>query len=112
MRTLLTLACLCFSSATIEVRADDKSPCQVYVILFVPADVDPPNDYQARVDQIVDYSEAFFQREFRRWEHEKIVMPFRRSAGSRGSDDDAREEEDDGLQAGWRPHGSHGCQQT
>ncbi|MDQ3623159.1 MAG: hypothetical protein M3463_11810 [Verrucomicrobiota bacterium] len=40
----------------------------------------PPTGYQQRVDQIVDYVESFFLREFKRWGHQKIVMPFRRSA--------------------------------
>ncbi|MBW3541328.1 MAG: hypothetical protein KY476_13755 [Planctomycetes bacterium] len=55
------------------------APCQVHVILFVPADVAPPTAYQERIDEIVAYAEAFFEREFRRWGHEKIVMPFRRT---------------------------------
>ena len=61
--------------------ADDAAaPCQVHVILFVPADVKPPAGYQQRMDQIVDYTESFFRRGFKRWGHEKVVMPFRRSA--------------------------------
>lgn len=80
MRQMLIFACLCFASASIEVQASDKSPCQVHLILFVPADVDPPTGYQPRVDQIVDYAESFFQREFKRWGHENVVMPFRRTA--------------------------------
>lgn len=54
-------------------------PCQVHVVLFVPADVRAPAAYQPRVDQIVAYTEAFFRRELKRWEHEKLVMPFRRT---------------------------------
>jgi hypothetical protein len=61
--------------------ADDVAPCQVHVVLFVPADVRPPRGYGQRIDQIVAYTESFLRREFRRWGHEKIVMPFRRSAG-------------------------------
>ncbi|MDA1231400.1 MAG: hypothetical protein O2856_11550, partial [Planctomycetota bacterium] len=52
------------------------------LILFVPADVDPPTDHQSRIDQIVDYAESFFQREFKRWGYEYSVTPFRRSADS------------------------------
>ena len=59
--------------------AADAARCQVHVILFVPADVAPPKAYQQRVDEIVDYCEAFFARELRRWGHEKVVMPFRRA---------------------------------
>jgi hypothetical protein len=80
MRQSLIFACLCFASVSCEVLASDKSPCQVHLILFVPADVDPPTDYQPRVDEIVEYAESFFQREFKRWGHRNIVMPFRRSA--------------------------------
>lgn len=57
-----------------------KAPCQVHVILFVPSDVEPPRGYQQRMDQIVDYTEAFFKREFKRWGHKDVVMPFRRKA--------------------------------
>jgi hypothetical protein len=60
--------------------ADGTRPCQVHVILFVPAEVKPPTGHQQRLDQIVDYAEAFFRRELKRWGHEKAVMPFRRSA--------------------------------
>ena len=50
------------------------------MILFVPRDVTPPTRYQPRVDQIVAYAEAFFERELKRWGHENVVMPFRRTA--------------------------------
>ena len=66
--------------ATVEVRAEKLPPCQVHVVLFVPADVQSPADYQPRIDEIVDYAESFFQREFKRWDIEKSVTPFRRSA--------------------------------
>jgi predicted Zn-dependent protease len=79
MRRTLILALVCLVSASIELQASD-SPCQVHLILFVPADVDPPNGYQQRIDQIVDYSESFFRRELKRWGHEQVVMPFRRTA--------------------------------
>ena len=80
MRQTLIITFLCFVIVSNGVRASDESPCQVHLILFVPADVDPPTGYQPRVDQVVEYAESFFQREFRRWGHENIVMPFRRSA--------------------------------
>ena len=80
MRQTLILVFLGLVSASNVVRADDKSPCQVHLILFVPADVDPPTRCQQRVDQIVEYAESFFQHEFKRWGHEDVVMPFRRSA--------------------------------
>jgi hypothetical protein len=72
-------ACVLFVMPWIDARADDAKPCQVHVILFVPADVMPPAGYQQRVDQIVKYAESFFQREFKRWGHENFVTPFRRS---------------------------------
>ncbi|MEK6261847.1 MAG: hypothetical protein AABP62_24880 [Planctomycetota bacterium] len=80
MRQTLAVACVFLFSASIAAPADDAAPCQVHVILFVPSDVTPPTGYQQRMDQIVDYAESFFHREFKRWNHEKIVMPFRRSA--------------------------------
>jgi hypothetical protein len=80
MRSALIFAGVLLSSSSIDALAADAAPCQVHVVLFVPADVAPPTRYQQRVDQIVDYSESFFEREFKRWDHEKIVMPFRRSA--------------------------------
>jgi hypothetical protein len=60
--------------------AAGAAPCQVHVILFVPSDVKPPAGFQGRVDQIVGYTEAFLLRGFRRWGHENVVMPFRRTA--------------------------------
>ena len=77
LRTLLATA-LIVATAT-SLRADDPAPCQVHVILFVPSDSTVPEGYQGRIDQIVTYCEAFFTREFDRWEHEDVVMPFRRS---------------------------------
>ena len=65
---------------SVRTLANDAPPCQVHLILFVPSDVNPPKAYQQRVDQIVDYAEAFFKREFKRWGHQNLVMPFRRSA--------------------------------
>ena len=32
------------------------------------------------MDQTVNYTEAFFKREFKRWGHNDVVMPFRRKA--------------------------------
>lgn len=69
--------------ASADALAADAAPCQVHVILFVPADVRPPKAYQPRVDQIVGYVETFLRREFKRWGHEGVVMPFRRSADGR-----------------------------
>ncbi|MBM79357.1 MAG: hypothetical protein CMJ78_02030 [Planctomycetaceae bacterium] len=77
---MVFFAILCFGSGVNELMAQDKSPCHVRVIVFVPADVTPPTNYQTRIDQIVDYTETFFKREFKRWEHEDVVMPFRRTA--------------------------------
>jgi hypothetical protein len=59
--------------------AQNVLPCQVHVILFVPADVKPPSAYQQRIDEVVTYSETFFRRELGRWGHANPVMPFRRS---------------------------------
>lgn len=80
MRAALIFACVFLLIASIDALADDAAPCQVHVILFVPADARSPAGYQQRIDQIVDYTEAFFERGFKRWGHEKIVMPFHRSA--------------------------------
>jgi hypothetical protein len=84
-RTFAMRAALIFGSvltfiASMSAMADGAAACQVHVILFVPSDVAPPNRYQQRVDQIVDYAESFFQRGFKRWGHTSIVMPFRRTA--------------------------------
>jgi hypothetical protein len=56
--------------------AGAAAPCQAHVVLFVPADVKPPVGYQPRIDEIVEYTESFFAREFKRWGHEKTVAPF------------------------------------
>lgn len=55
-------------------------PCQVHVVLFVPQGVDPPRNYQHRIDEIVNYTEAFFRAELNRWGYRQVVMPFRRDA--------------------------------
>lgn len=79
MKPSLLIAWLLITGTTTAVFATDEQPCQIHVILFTPADVTPPTDYQTRVDDIVACAESFFAREFKRWGHEKIVMPFRRS---------------------------------
>ncbi len=79
MRTQLILVHLALCAAVLPASAEDATPCRVNVILFVPAGVNPPADYQRRVDEIVAYTEAFFTREFKRWGHDEVVMPFRRT---------------------------------
>ena len=83
MKAALIFGCLFPFIASINAMAygaNGGRPCQVHVILFVPSDVRPPPGYQQRIDQIVVYAESFFQREFKRWDHQKIVLPFRRAA--------------------------------
>ena len=72
-------------AAVDAVDAADPAHCRVHLILFVPSDVKPPAGYQRRVDEIVDYAEAFFKRELARWGHKNAVMPFARGAGGRVS---------------------------
>ena len=83
MRSTLISGWVLLFIASMDVSADGAAPCQVHVILFVPSDVKPPIAYQQRVDQIVNYTEAFLRREFKRWGHENVVMPFRRTANGR-----------------------------
>ncbi|MFZ5829882.1 MAG: hypothetical protein ACOY3P_07330 [Planctomycetota bacterium] len=80
MRTAPMVAFLVALFAPLGAQAAGPAPCQAHVILFVPAGVKPPVGYQQRVDEIVNYTEAFFQRELQRWGHENTVAPFRRSA--------------------------------
>ena len=63
--------------------ADRRTPCQVHVLLFVPADHRPPPGYQPRVDEIVAYADGFFRGGLARWGHRSVVSPFRRSADGR-----------------------------
>src|SRR5262245_7584448 len=77
---LVLLAGALWFCAPVAAPAAIATPCQVHVILFVPSEVRPPSGDQQRIDEIVAYAEAFFQREFKRWGHEKTVMPFRRAA--------------------------------
>ena len=77
MRAMQILGLLLACALPRSAQAADK-PCQVHVFLFVPSDFEPPPSYQQRIDQIVDYTEAFFTRGFERWGHENVVMPFRR----------------------------------
>ncbi len=56
------------------------APCRVHVILFLPASVQPPDGYQQRINEIVDYSEAFLRRGMDRWGLRDVVMPFCRTA--------------------------------
>lgn len=78
MRPTQTLGLLLACTLPLGAQAADK-PCQVHVFLFVPSDFELPPGYQERIDQIVDYTEAFFTRGFERWGHENVVMPFRRN---------------------------------
>jgi hypothetical protein len=80
MRVTLALGLVFLCTTAAEAAAGDAAPCQVHVILFVPADARPPAAYQSRMDQVVDYAEAFFRGGFKRWGHPRMVMPFRRSA--------------------------------
>ncbi len=52
-------------------------PCQVHVILFVPADVPVPNGYQQRMNQTIAYTESFLRTGLERWGHKESVSPFR-----------------------------------
>ncbi|HEV8604343.1 MAG TPA: hypothetical protein VGQ99_03195 [Tepidisphaeraceae bacterium] len=79
MRAALILGWVLLCVAAGEALGAEEGRCQVQVILFVPADVMPPKAYQGRIDQIVDYTESFLEREIKRWGHEKLVMPFRRA---------------------------------
>src|SRR5688572_23085217 len=84
MRATRILAAVFLLIASTGALANDAAPCQVHVILFLPSDVkQPPAGYQQRVDQIVDYTESFLRRGFKRWGYEKVVMPFRRTADGR-----------------------------
>lgn len=78
MRTSLLLACLAVATCH-QAAAEESTRCQVHVILFVPSDVEPPGDAQERIDQVVDYADAFFAREIARWGHKDVVSPFRRT---------------------------------
>ncbi len=80
MRKVLLSAGLLILVAAVEARAEKVPPCQVHVVLFVPKGVQSPVGYQPRIDEIVGYAESFFQAEFKRWDIEKFVTPFRRSA--------------------------------
>jgi hypothetical protein len=82
LRTTLVIGVI-GTAACQDAHANEAAPCQVHVILFVPADVKPPKEYQRRIDDIVECAESFFQRELRRWGHEKVVMPFRRKSNGR-----------------------------
>jgi hypothetical protein len=80
MSRRLICGCVSILWASAAAPADDAALCQVRVILFVPADVTPPADYQPRIDELVAYAESFFERELQRWGHEHVGMPFRRSS--------------------------------
>lgn len=79
MKPSMLIAWFCLLGAATSVFAADEQPCQIHIALFTPADVKPPTDYQTRVDDLVACAESFFTRELKRWGHEKLVMPFRRS---------------------------------
>jgi predicted Zn-dependent protease len=80
MKAIGVMTWLLILAASSAAVAADVPRCQVHVILFMPSDVAPPRVYQPRVNEIANYTEAFFRRELKRWGHEKVVMPFRRSA--------------------------------
>jgi len=78
---ILVFGFLCMAAAAAP--AGSAEPCQVHVVLFVPSGVTPPAGYQQRIDDIVTYAEGFFRRELNRWGHQRVAMPFRRSADGR-----------------------------
>jgi hypothetical protein len=80
MQSSAIFACLLMLAVAAHAAARDGEPCQVRVVLFVPADIHPPAGYQQRIDEIAAYAESFFQRELKRWDIEKAVMPFRRDS--------------------------------
>ncbi len=79
-KTTVLVVWLCSVFAVAPVGAAEEQPCRIQVVLFTPADVTPPTEYQTRVDEVVGYAEAFFSRELKRWGHEEIRMPFSRTA--------------------------------
>ena len=71
-----TLALLLVLTATCVHAAE---PCQVRLILFTPSDVAVPDGYQERINQVVAYTESFYEHGLKRWGHKDFVMPFRRT---------------------------------
>ena len=49
----MLIAWFCLLGAATSVFAADEQPCQIHIVLFTPADVKPPTDYQTRVDDLV-----------------------------------------------------------
>lgn len=70
MRATLTFGCAFLLIAPINAMASTPSPCQVHLILFVPADVRPPTILDQ--DPGVSYSTAF---------HLKHAPPLREGRG-------------------------------
>lgn len=76
MRGALAIALVvCIASTLVA-----APPCQVHVILFVPNDVEVPAGYQQRMDETIDYTENFFIDGLKRWGHNDVVSPFRRTS--------------------------------
>ncbi|MCH7729156.1 MAG: hypothetical protein IH991_22145 [Planctomycetes bacterium] len=74
---------LAILSLPVGALAADSEVCQVRIVLFVPANLETPIGNQERMDQIVNYAEAFFKKGFMRWGHRNVVMPFRRTEDGR-----------------------------
>ncbi len=49
------------------------------VVFFTPSDVDPPPDAKQRMNEIVDYTQAFFAKWMKHWGYEsEVVLPVAR----------------------------------
>ncbi|MBD3674092.1 MAG: hypothetical protein HUJ26_11265 [Planctomycetaceae bacterium] len=75
MKTVMMATLLSFPPLV----AKAAESCQVRLILFTPTDVAVPDGYQQRINQIVTYTESFYQQGLKRWGHTKFVSPFRRT---------------------------------
>lgn len=65
MKTSLLMACVCLLGSMSSVIAAENESCRIHVILFTPADVRLPTDYQTtdyqtRVDDLVACAESYF----------------------------------------------------
>lgn len=66
---LMTLAAFCGMTGTILQASEVHTKPMLRVVLFTPADVEPPDGARLRLKEHVDYAQACFTKWMKHWGH-------------------------------------------
>lgn len=61
------LLSIALSPFSLSAQASETAPPAVHIVMFTPSDIDPPEIAAKRINEIVDYTSDFFQKEMKRW---------------------------------------------